>query len=281
MAQLEYQLKSGKLSMQRLVYLLQPSTRVLKLLAQTALRVWDQRGGQLLDTLHDILLEQGEAKAKQLLLHLFSKAMEPFLDMIRRWIFAGELHDNYTEFMIKVDRSLSRDALSDDFNAQYWESRYTLNDKYIPKILRNVAHRILIAGKYLSVVKGCIESGLNRRTYVTPDGESHDGGIIDLELPPQQDLLLDSEGSVNGLTNIVEAAYRYAAAALLRLLEEGHGMTSHLNSLSRFFLLEHGDFFVQFMDTAGVELRRDVKDIAVHRIQTLVAVCFGKQYLVQ
>ena len=47
-------------------------------------------------------------------------------------------------------------------------------------------------------------------------------------------------------------------------------MSSHLVSLSRFFLLEHGDFFVQFMDTAGVELRRDVKDIAVHRIQTLL-----------
>lgn len=269
-AQLEYQLKMGKLSMQRLVYLIQPSSRVLKLLALLASRVWDQRGGELLDTLHDVLMEQGEAKAKQLLLHLFSKAIEPFLGMIRRWIFAGELHDNYAEFMIKVDRSLSRDALSDDFNAQYWESRYTLNGKYTPKILRNVAHRILTAGKYLNVVKGCIENGLNRKTFVTPDGESRDGGIVDLELPPQQDLVLDSEGSVNGLTSIVEAAYRYSSKALLRLLEEGHGMSSHLNSLSRFFLLEHGDFFVQFMDTAGVELRRDVKDIAVHRIQTLL-----------
>jgi hypothetical protein len=32
---------------------------------------------------------------------------------------------------------------------------------------------------------------------------------------------------------------------LLRLLESGYGLSSHLSSLRRFFLLEHGDFFIQ------------------------------------
>lgn len=262
-AQLEHQLNVGQLSMQRMVYLLQPSARVLKLLSQLALRVWDKKGGELLDILHDTLLEQGDAKGKALVLHLFSKAMGPFLEMLRRWIFDGELHDSYSEFLVQVDRSMNRDALSDDFNAQYWESRYTLSEGNIPKVLRHVTSRILTAGKYLSVVKGCIENGLNRKA-------NEDGGVVDLDMPPPQQLELDSEGSVNGITTIVETAYYYSSKALLKLLEEGHGMTAHLSSLSKFFLLAHGDFFVQFMDTAGEELRRDVSRIAVHRIQSLL-----------
>ncbi len=48
------------------------------------------------------------------------------------------------------------------------------------------------------------------------------------------------------------------------------GLHSHLSSLSRFFLLEHGDFFIQFMDTAEEELRREVKDIPISRVKALL-----------
>jgi len=40
-----------------------------------------------------------------------------------------------------------------------------------------------------------------------------------------------------------------------------------VQSLRRFFLLEHGDFFIQFMDVALTELRRDAKELSLARLQ--------------
>lgn len=44
--------------------------------------------------------------------------------------------------MIKEDTSVSRDALQEDFNAQYWEHRYTLREAAVPKLLRDQAHKV-------------------------------------------------------------------------------------------------------------------------------------------
>lgn len=267
-AQLEYQAQLSNLSLQRIVFLLQPAKATLRLLCLLVRRLWDKAGGGLLDVLHSFSLEQGDAKAKSLCVHLLEKSSRPFLHMLSRWIFRGELEDAYKEFMIHEDTSISQEALAEDFNAQYWESRYTLKVAHIPKVFKNIASRALTAGKYLNVVKGCLETGL-------------DVGLTSLQLPIERDLVLDSEGSAIALAEVVEEAYVYSSRALLRLLEEGHGLLTHLKSLSRFFLLEHGDFFIQFMDTAEEELRREAKDIALPRIQGLLQLAVQTSTLAQ
>jgi len=109
-------------------------------------------------------------------------ASEPFLKMLRLWLFKGELQDPYQEFMIQENKSVSREgtttigssnlllnspcplftsaaALAEDFNAQYWDERYILRPQHVPKILKghsnSLAQMILTAGKYLNVVRGC------------------------------------------------------------------------------------------------------------------------------
>ncbi len=54
----------------------------------------------------------------------------------------GDLNDPYKEFMIQEDNSVSRQALQEDFNAQYWEHRYTLRDNAVPKMLRDSAYKV-------------------------------------------------------------------------------------------------------------------------------------------
>ena len=125
-AQLETEFKGGSLSLQRLAFLIQPSAKVLKLLALVAHRLWDKTGGALLDALHLLQMEQGDVKARQLVLHLFKTAAKPFLHAVSRWIFRGELNDPYKEFMVQEDQSVSKQALSDDFNSSYVNTFYTL-----------------------------------------------------------------------------------------------------------------------------------------------------------
>ena len=51
-------------------------------------------------------------------------------------IYRGELIDPYNEFMIQSDDRLSHDTLAQDFNAHYWEAKFTLHTKHIPVFLQ-------------------------------------------------------------------------------------------------------------------------------------------------
>jgi len=253
-AQLEYQYKTGQLSLQRLVFLIQPSVKILALFAHISARCWDKMGGSLLDELQHLLLEQGDSRNKELVLHLFQHASRPFLYMVSSWIFRGELDDPYKEFMIQEDVTVVRDSRMglDGYSTNYWDNRLLLVHPHIPKILRTVAPRILTAGKYLNVVRGCIEKGnTGALGSNTLDPAAARAGAVSLSshLPQIQELSLDAEGSATALITIVEQSYIYSSRSLLRLLQYGHHLTTHLHSLSRFFLLDHGDFFIQFIGT--------------------------------
>jgi hypothetical protein len=52
-----------------------------------ARRLRDSSGGRLLDGLHSCLLEQGDARARQMHVMLLEKASEPFLRMLSLWLF--------------------------------------------------------------------------------------------------------------------------------------------------------------------------------------------------
>ena len=55
---------------------------------------------------------------------------------IHTYIYRGELIDPYNEFMIQSDDRLSHDTLAQDFNAHYWEAKFTLQTKHIPVFLQ-------------------------------------------------------------------------------------------------------------------------------------------------
>ena len=133
-----------------------------------------------------------------------------------------------------------------------------IRESNIPRLLKDKVQKVLIAGKYLNVIRGCVEE-LN-------ENESDDW----LELPVPRELRLDFHSGLTSINTAIDEACSLSSRALLKLLQERHGLSFHLRSLRRFFLLEHGDFFIQFMDTAEDELRVEVKDITVSRIQNLL-----------
>lgn len=167
----------------------------------------------------------------------------------------GELVDVYKEFMISENVSVSKEALAEDFNAHYWEGRYTLRNKHIPNLLKLHAQKILIAGKYLTVVRGCADFDQSESI------RQSDASIVDCQF----------DSDVSGIiSKCIDDAYVLSSRTLLRLLEVKYSLTDHLRSLRRFFFLEHGDFFIQFMDVAEEELRKEVKDVSLPRVQVKV-----------
>ena len=85
-AQLEHKHIQCQLSLQKLIYLLQPSKITMQLLEKLCLRVGDSIGGAMIDALHQCLLEQGDSRARELHLHLLTCAAEPFLAALSTWI---------------------------------------------------------------------------------------------------------------------------------------------------------------------------------------------------
>ena len=86
-AQLEHLLTSNKLTLQKATYLLQPAKSTLASLVTLSKKLRDFAGGQLIDKLYIGLLDQGDAKSRELYSHILQKASEPFLNMLSNWVF--------------------------------------------------------------------------------------------------------------------------------------------------------------------------------------------------
>ncbi len=87
MCQMEFLLNTGRLSLQKMVFLLQPSKQTITVLERLTVSLRELNGGQLLNCLYLSSLEQGDSKAKEIYDHLLNKASEPFLKMLSLWIF--------------------------------------------------------------------------------------------------------------------------------------------------------------------------------------------------
>jgi gamma-tubulin complex component 2 len=281
-AQLEHLLSLGRLTLQKLVYLLQSSRTTLRALDHLTLRLKDLVGGQMMDALHMATLEQGDERVKRLYEHVLQAATRPFILMLSQWLYEGELQDVYKEFFIQEHTAVLREALQEDFNAHYWEGRYTLATQHVPRILHAHAGKALTAGKYLNVIRDCMtgEGFISRdpHTHAIIFKSSEEAGEHSQQassssssssMLKKRELRYDLDGS-SSLVHAVEEAYQFSSNTLLKILEEKYHLYSHLKSLRRFFLLEHGDFFVQFMDTAASELGKEAKDVPLSRIRSLL-----------
>jgi gamma-tubulin complex component 2 len=97
----------------------------------------------------------GHGPTKDLFNTLLKSASKPYYEILRVWIRTGVLNDPYNEFMVEERTDLSKDNLNDDFNDVYWEKRYTLKTGSVPAFLDAYKEKVLLAGKYLNVLREC------------------------------------------------------------------------------------------------------------------------------
>jgi gamma-tubulin complex component 2 len=97
-----------------------------------------------------------DPKCKQIYSFLLSRASLPYFEILNAWIYRGEIKDPYNEFMVLEKRNVKKENLKEDFNDAYWEMRYTVRDNgLVPGFLEPLKQQILLAGKYLNVVREC------------------------------------------------------------------------------------------------------------------------------
>ncbi|RUS24463.1 Spc98 family-domain-containing protein, partial [Jimgerdemannia flammicorona] len=92
---------------------------------------------------------------KKLHTYLLSQSSIPYLSILDAWIHHGEIRDPHGEFMVQEKKNVKKENLKEDFNDAYWEMRYTPRDNAVPAFLEPLSKKILLAGKYLNVIREC------------------------------------------------------------------------------------------------------------------------------
>lgn len=206
------------------------------------------KGGNVLRLLTERLsFMSGDPAAKTLLQTLLRDASRPYMAMLNEWLHHGGIKDPHSEFLIKEQQSIKREKLEEDYTDEYWEKRYTIRDNDVPPQLEGMKDKVLLAGKYLNVVREC--GGVDVSKEVKDVPKSFDD--------PQ---FLDN---VNG-------AYAHANSSLLNLLVTTHALGARLRSMKHYFFLDRSDFFTYFLDLSTSELKKPWRQVNVGKLQSLL-----------
>ncbi|KAI1409342.1 Spc98 family-domain-containing protein [Hypoxylon sp. FL1857] len=206
------------------------------------------KGGVVIDLVTKRLeTMSGDPAARSLLTSLLRDASRPYMVMLNEWLHHGEIRDPHSEFLIKEQKSIRRDRLQQDYTDDYWERRYTIRKHDIPPQLQGVKDKVLLAGKYLNVVREC-------------------GGVDVSKVAQDVPKSFDDPRFLDNVNN----AYAYANESLMKLLLTTHALPARLRSLKHYFFLDPSDYFTYFMELGASELRKGVKSVNINKLQSLL-----------
>ncbi|CDS01372.1 hypothetical protein [Sporisorium scitamineum] len=268
------------------------------------------KGGEVLSMLWDrITRMSGDPKARTLFTTLFQRASQPYAQTLVKWITTGDLSDTYEEFMVMEDAKVTRAALESDPTDEYWETRYTLRDETtiakrerqrqlgldleaeledeednprgiltggakIPSFLEPWKHKILLAGKYLNVIREC---GLEVPSDPDEASEGGSGGSNRSGKAAVASIVVMNDES---FFRRIEGAYQRANSALLKLLLGDQHILERLRSLKHFFFFSESDFLSSFLEQSAHELVKKVspsktRETVQQRLQTHLGAVLG------
>ena len=189
----------------------------------------------------------GDPAARSLLTSLLRDASRPYMMMLNEWLHHGSIKDPHAEFLVREQKSIKRERLEQDYTDEYWERRYTIRDNDVPPQLEGVKDKVLLAGKYLNVVREC--------------------GGVDVSVAVQD---VPRSFDDNRFLDNVNSAYAHANESLLKLLLTTHALPERLCSLKHYFFLDRSDFFSNFLELGESELRKPVKAVNTTKLQSML-----------
>ncbi|XP_033216784.1 gamma-tubulin complex component 2 isoform X3 [Belonocnema kinseyi] len=252
LVQLEMEHRRGKLNLQKMWFYIQPTMATMSILSQITSTICkaNARGGKVLSLLHEQSNSMsGDAKCKELCLFLIKEASIPYMQMLEKWVYKGVIYDPYQEFLVEDNELIQREELPVDYSADYWEKRYTMRPERIPIFVNEHAQTIIRTGKYFNVIRQC--------------GKTVQWG--------KQEPLVYQHRDQKYIAAI-DRAYSEAARTLLEVLIQENDLMGRLRSIKSYFLLAQGDFVVQFMNLCEAELSKNMDDIVIHRLASLLEI---------
>jgi gamma-tubulin complex component 2 len=207
-------------------------------------------GGNVLALLTQRLATySGDPAARSILETLLREASRPYMSMLNEWLHHGGIRDPHSEFLIGERASIKRERLDEDYTDEYWDKRYYIREKEIPPQLEAVKDKVLLAGKYLNVVREC--GGVNVASK-----------IVDTPATFDDPRFFDN----------INYAYSFANSELLTLLLTKNSLRSRLRSLKHYFFLDRAEFFLYFLELSASELKKSHRSVNAGKLQSLLGI---------
>ncbi|KAJ6167822.1 hypothetical protein N7497_000665 [Penicillium chrysogenum] len=230
--------RKGGVTLKRCVVWTRDATMALRLMSLIVEEAQSKRGGQLISLIHGFSTSHGDpfvcAFAEKLLEHV----TRPFYDMLRLWIYDGELSDPYKEFFV-ADPEFRAKTDPRRLATSVWEDKYKLDDDMVPSIInQEFAKKIFLIGKSLNFIRhGCDDSAWVEAYSKKASKELRYGDTATLEIS-------------------IDEAYKTTMARLISLMNGKFNLFDHLKALKSYLLLGQGDFIALLMESLATNLDR-------------------------
>ena len=238
----EQQGRVGKagVTLRRCVVWTREATMGLRLMSLMVEKAKGRKGGQLISMIHAFSTSHGDPFVGAFAERMLSHVTRPFYDMLRQWIYDGELSDPYHEFF--VTEQDPHEHGEDPRRApatSVWEEKYKLGETMIPSIVTgDFARKVFLIGKSLNFIRyGCGDSAWVEAYCKEASRELRYGDTATLETS-------------------IDKAYKATMARLIYLMDNKFQLFEHLNALKRYLLLGQGDFIALLMESLSTNLDR-------------------------
>nr|XP_002131421.1 gamma-tubulin complex component 3 homolog [Ciona intestinalis] len=218
----------------------------LKWIASLVDNCQGKKGGTLTSMVHSFM-QTGDMAARQITRRILHVVSQPIFHFINKWIYEGELYDQYLEFFVAVDLSVGNERL--------WFDKYRMRTSMIPSFIKaEQAKKILLVGKSINFLR-----------LVCRDRSP-------INLKKNQDSMKTLEDQSYGLEFAselkvrVDEAYRVTSSHLLHVLNDRYKLLTHLTAFRKFLLLGQGDFIRHLLDLLQTELDKAASLLYRHNL---------------
>lgn len=230
--------KAG-VTLRRCVLWTREATMGLRLMSLIVEGSKTRKGGQLISLIHSFSSLHGDPFVGAFAERLLSHVTRPFYDMLRLWIYDGELSDPYFEFFVSEHQLGGDDEDIKTGATSVWEDKYKLDEDMIPSIMTaELAKKVFLIGKSLNFIRHVCNDAPWVETYSRTSSR---------EL---------RYGDTSELLASVDLAYKTTMAHLIQLMLHKFALQDHLSALKKYLLLSQGDFIALLMESLAPALDR-------------------------
>lgn len=232
--------KAG-VTLKRCVVWTREATMGLRLMSLIAEESNNKRGGQLISLIHGFSTSHGDPVVAAFAERLLADVTRPFYDILRRWIYDGELSDPHLEFFVREQSP--NDEVQKETKARgqtsVWNSKYEVVDAMVPSIITaDFAQKVFLIGKSLNFIRhSCGDSQWVEAYSKNSSKELKYGDTATLE-------------------TWIDEAYKTTMQRLMKLMSTRFHLFDHLQALKNYILLGQGDFIALLMESLAANLDR-------------------------
>ncbi|KAI3342145.1 Spc97/Spc98 family protein [Ustulina deusta] len=229
--------KAG-VTLKRCVVWTREATMGLRLLSLIAEESKTKKGGQIISLIHSFSTSHGDPIVGAFAERLLTPVTRPFYDILRHWIYDGELSDPYSEFFIQL-KSTEAMAKTKTASTNVWDEKYEMSQTMIPSIVTlEFVNKVHLIGKSLNFIRHSCGDAQWVESYSKASSK---------EL---------RYGDTTTLESWIDDAYKITMRRLVHLMTHKFHLFEHLQALKSYILLGQGDFIALLMESLAANLDR-------------------------